>query len=155
MFKDLASDNETYGALLPKLLERLLQPGGMNVVSNSLELNQPFRQFVDAGAVTGQIAQEGHDVDGDGGGFLGNRDHLLHLVLKLLQVAKVDGAGCRLHLVDGVVHRSNQASDGTTVERCQEGSADAAQDVANYIVRFVFPLFDKKQVFLSGGIVLG
>ena len=58
--------------------------------------------------------------------FRGDRHHLLHFVLKLVELVKVDGAGGGLHLVDGVVHGADQAGDGAAVERRQEGAADAA-----------------------------
>ena len=67
MLEDLARDDEADGARLAEFLEGLLEAGGVDVVGDAFELDQPFGQLVDARAVARQVAQQRHDFGRDRG----------------------------------------------------------------------------------------
>jgi len=60
--------------------------------------------------------------------------HRLHLRLEADDFVKLDGRCGRLHLVDGVIHRADQRSDGPAIKRREEGAAHGEQHFADHVI---------------------
>jgi len=152
--KDFARHRELQ-RLLPRLLKGALQSGRVNVVGIAFEPDEPFRQLVKPSSVPAYIAQQRDSLIGRPRRFHDDRNDVLHLGAKLLDFVEVDRTGGGQHFIDGVIHRSDQRCDCTTVERREESLANGRQDVADDIVRDMFAVLDGLESLLGRAAAIG
>jgi hypothetical protein len=98
-------------------LEGGLQPRRVDVVGMAFHPDQPLGQLVEPAAVGADVAEQRHRFRHQPRRIDDDRRHVLHFLAELGHFIELDRRCRRLHLVDRVVHRSDQGGDRASVER--------------------------------------
>ncbi len=130
------------GPLFAMRIEQRLEAPIVDIVGMALDPDQPLGERVEAVRVAAYRAQQRHGLGGDSRSL--DDDPVISRIglFELGDLIERDRLGGPVHLIDGVVHRSDQAGDGAAIERRDQDAPHILQHLANDVIRLVLLIVD-------------